>query len=95
MRVLLQELAKSFDLVILDTPPVLATADAGILGSIADGVLLVVRAGHTDRVAAKRAQQQLVYAGARIVGTVLNDPGGEVSQYGDYYYPYDYAAERE
>ncbi|MGH7509216.1 MAG: Wzz/FepE/Etk N-terminal domain-containing protein [Gemmatimonadales bacterium] len=95
MRLLLQELAKSFDLVILDTPPVLATADAGILSSIADGVLLVVRAGHTDRVAAKRAQQQLTNAGARIVGTVLNDPGGEVSQYGDYYYPYDYAAERE
>jgi Mrp family chromosome partitioning ATPase/uncharacterized protein involved in exopolysaccharide biosynthesis len=95
MRVLLQELARSFDLVILDTPPVLATADAGIVGSIADGVLLVVRAGQTDRVAAKRAQHQLVNAGARIVGTVLNDPGGEVSQYGDYYYPYDYAAEEQ
>ena len=93
MQVLLEELAKSFDLVILDTPPVLATADAGILGAIADGVLLVVRAGQTDRVAAQRAHQQLVHVGARIVGTVLNDPGGEVSQYGDYYYPYDYAAE--
>lgn len=95
MRVLLQELAKAFDLVILDTPPVLATADAGILASIADGVLLVVRAGQTDREAAKRAHQQLTNVGARIVGTVLNDPGGEVSQFGDYYYPYDYAAERE
>ncbi|HYF38537.1 MAG TPA: P-loop NTPase [Gemmatimonadales bacterium] len=93
MRVLLQELAKSFDLVILDTPPVLATADAGILASLADGVLLVVRAGQTDRVAAKRAHAQLVNVGARVVGTVLNDPGGEVSQYGDYYYPYDYAVE--
>ncbi len=93
MRVLLKELAKSYDLVILDTPPVLATADAGILASLADGVLLVVRAGQTDRVAAKRAHQQLVNVGARVVGTVLNDPGGEVSQYGDYYYPYDYAVE--
>ncbi len=93
MRVLLQELSKSFDLVILDTPPVLATADAGILASLADGVLLVVRAGQTDRVAAKRAHQQLVNVGSRVVGTVLNDPGGEVSQYGDYYYPYDYAVE--
>lgn len=95
MRVLLQELAKSFDLVILDTPPVLATADAGILASLADGVLLVVRAGQTDRTAAKRAHQQLVNVGARVVGTVLNDPGGEVSQYGDYYYPYDYAVEEQ
>ena len=95
MRVLLQELAKTFDLVILDTPPVLATADAGILASIADGVLLVVRAGQTDKVAAKRAHQQLVNVKARVVGTVLNDPGGEVSQYGDYYYPYDYAVEEQ
>jgi succinoglycan biosynthesis transport protein ExoP len=95
MRVLLQELAKNFDLVILDTPPVLATADAGILASLADGVLLVVRAGQTDRVAAKRAHQQLVNVKARVVGTVLNDPGGEVSQYGDYYYPYDYAVEEQ
>jgi Mrp family chromosome partitioning ATPase len=55
----------------------------------------VVRAGQTDRVAAKRAHQQLVNVGARIVGTVLNDPGGEVSQYGDYYYPYDYAVEEQ
>lgn len=95
MRVLLQELAKNFDLVILDTPPVLATADAGILASLADGVLLVVRAGQTDRVAAKRAHQQLMNVKARVVGTVLNDPGGEVSQYGDYYYPYDYAVEEQ
>ena len=95
MRVLLQELAKNFDLVILDTPPVLATADAGILASLADGVLLVVRAGQTDKVAAKRAYQQLVNVKARVVGTVLNDPGGEVSQYGDYYYPYDYAVEEQ
>jgi Mrp family chromosome partitioning ATPase len=93
MRVLLRDLAENFDLVILDTPPVLATADAGILASLADGVLLVVRAGQTDRAAAKRAHQQLVNVGARVVGTVLNDPGGEVSQYGNYYYPYDYAVE--
>ena len=95
MRVLMEQLAKSFDLIILDTPPVLATADAGILSSLTDGVLLVVRAGHTDRAAAQRAHHLLANVGARIVGTVLNDPGGEVSQYGDYYYPYDYAVEQE
>jgi polysaccharide biosynthesis transport protein len=95
MRVLMEQLAKSFDLIILDTPPVLATADAGILSSLTDGVLLVVRAGQTDRAAAQRAHHLLANVGARIVGTVLNDPGGEVSQYGDYYYPYDYAVEQE
>ena len=95
MRVLLQELVQRFDIVILDTPPVLATADARILGSLADGVLLVVRAGQTERLAAQRAQSQLVQAGARVLGVVLNDPGGEISREGDYYYPYAYAAETE
>jgi Mrp family chromosome partitioning ATPase len=52
-----------------------------------------VRAGQTDRGAAQRANQLLTNVGARIVGTVLNDPGGEVSQFGDYYYPYDYSVE--
>jgi capsular exopolysaccharide synthesis family protein len=95
MRSLLGILKERFDLVILDTPPVLATADAGILGSLADGVLLVVRAGQTDRAAAQRATAQLASSGARVLGVVLNDPKGEVSQYGDYYYPYEYVAEKE
>ncbi len=95
MRSLLAILKERFDLVILDTPPVLATADAGILGSLADGVLLVVRAGQTDRAAAQRATAQLAGSGARVLGVVLNDPKGEVSQYGDYYYPYEYVAEKE
>ncbi len=95
MRSLLKVLTERFDLVILDTPPVLATADAGILGSLSDGVLLVVRAGQTDRAAAQRATAQLASSGARVLGVVLNDPKGEVSQFGDYYYPYEYAAEKE
>lgn len=93
MRVLLHELVQRFDLVILDTPPVLATADARILGGLTDGVLLVVRAGQTDRMAAQRAQVQLSQAGARLLGVVLNDPGGEMSGEGDYYYPYEYVAD--
>jgi capsular exopolysaccharide synthesis family protein len=95
MRVLLQELRERYDIIVLDTPPVLATADAGIVASLTDGVLLVVRAGTTDRNAAQRAFQQLANVGARVVGTVLNDPGGEVAKEGDYYYPYDYAAQEQ
>ena len=63
-------------MIVLDTPPVLATADAGIVASLTDGVLLVVRAGATDRNAAQRACQHLGNVGARVIGTVLNDPGG-------------------
>ena len=95
MRVLLQDLQEQYDIIVLDTPPVLATADAGIVASLTDGVLLVVRAGATDRNAAQRAYQQLANVGGRVVGTVLNDPGGEVAKEGYYYYPYDYAAEEQ
>jgi tyrosine-protein kinase Etk/Wzc len=95
MRVLLEELREQFDIIVLDTPPVLATADAGIVASLTDGVLLVVRAGTTDRNAAQRACQQLANVGARVIGTVLNDPAGQVAKEGDYYYPYDYAAEEQ
>jgi Mrp family chromosome partitioning ATPase len=93
MRVVLAVLQERCDIIVRDTPPVLATADASIVASLTDGVLLVVRAGTTDRNAAQRAYQQLANVGARVVGTVLNDPGGEVAKEGDYYYPYDYAAQ--
>jgi tyrosine-protein kinase Etk/Wzc len=95
LRRLLNDLGKWFDVVILDTPPVLAVADAGILGTMADGVLLVVRAGQTDRVAVLRAHQHLAQIGARVVGTVFNDPEGEVTGEGGYYYPYDYAVQSD
>jgi tyrosine-protein kinase Etk/Wzc len=95
LRRLLGDLGKWFEVVILDTPPVLAVADAGILGAMADGVLLVVRAGQTDRTAVLRAHQQLAHIGAHVVGTVFNDPEGEVTGEGGYYYPYDYAVQAE
>jgi succinoglycan biosynthesis transport protein ExoP len=93
LRRLIGDLSKWFDVVILDTPPVLAVADAGILGTMVDGVLLVVRAGQTDRTAILRAHQHLAQIGAHVVGTVFNDPEGEVTGEGGYYYPYDYAAQ--
>jgi Mrp family chromosome partitioning ATPase len=49
--------------------------------------------GEIDARTGERAYQQLADVGARVVGTVLNDPGGEVAKEGDYYYPYNYAAE--
>lgn len=90
VRRLLREVANVFDLVIVDAPPVLATADAAILASMADGVLFVVRAGRTDRRAIQHAYQQLLNVGAQVVGTVLNDPQGELQQVGEYYYVYEY-----
>lgn len=85
VRSLNDALSADFDLVIIDTPPVLATSTAAILGTQVDGVLLVARAGQTDRDAARETLQQLSSVGAHVVGTVLNDPDGLLAQRAGYY----------
>ena len=72
-------------MVIMDTPPLLAASDAAILSRIADGAIVVVRAGRTERNALQAAIQQLGTVGARVLGTVLNDPDAEVPKYARYY----------
>src|SRR5881296_3514120 len=90
IRGLLNDLAGLFDVIILDTPPVLVSADAALLAPLADGAILVVRAGQTDRASAERACQYLIAAGAHFLGALLNDPAGELARYGKYYYSYGY-----
>jgi Mrp family chromosome partitioning ATPase len=88
MRTFLRELPERIDLLIVDTPPLLAAPEAAVLAAEADAVLLVVRAGRTARGAVKQAVEQLVTVGAQVVGAVLNDPDMEVTRYGDYYSAY-------
>ena len=90
MRSLLEQAGSVYDLVIVDTPPVMAAADAEILGVQTDAVLVVVRAGQTERQSAQYAVQQMRAIGARVVGAVLNDPDSRVPGYGRYGYYYDY-----
>ncbi len=71
MEQILSMLEKVSDVVIIDGPP-LFVADAMILASKVDGVLLVVRPGHTRRSLAKLSMEQISQAGARLVGVVLN-----------------------
>jgi capsular exopolysaccharide synthesis family protein len=88
MDELLSDLEKRFDLVILDCPPVLSIADAPILASKADAILLISYFGKTrknDMVAAKEA---LGKVGAHIVGFVLN--GVDKSSAYGYGYGYGY-----
>ena len=92
MRQMLEDLTRRFTLVILDTPPVLAAADASILSAEADGVVMVIRAGGTDLGVAQHALQQLEAVNARVIGAVLNDPDANVPKYGEYDYSYGYAS---
>ena len=90
MRMLLDQLKDRFDVVICDSPPLLAASDGAILSRMVDGAVVVVRAGRTERAALKTAIQQLSTVGARVLGTVLNDPDAEVPRYADYYGYYYY-----
>jgi succinoglycan biosynthesis transport protein ExoP len=92
LRGLLQALKEDYDLIVLDTPPVLVSADAATLAASADGVIMVVRAGQTDRNAAELARHRVSSAGGQILGAVLNDPDGLAGRYDQSYYAYDYPA---
>ena len=94
MRRLLLGFPERIDLMVVDSPPLLAAAEAAVLAAEADAVLLVVRAGQTARGAAQQAMEQLSAVGARVVGAVLNDPDSEVPRYGNFYYEYGYYAEQ-
>ena len=85
MTQLMDTLSENYDLLILDTPPLLAASDAAIASRIVDGALVVVRAGRTEKSALQTAVQQLSTVGARVLGTVLNDPDAEVPKYARYY----------
>jgi capsular exopolysaccharide synthesis family protein len=87
----LAALTEGYDLVIIDTPPLLAASDAAILATLSDGVIMVLRAGATEAAAAQQSIQQMQVLGARVVGAVLNDPDAQVPRYGAYY-EYQYSA---
>ena len=92
MKALLQRISGSYDLLVLDSPPVLLTPDSAVLGAVCDGVLLVLRAGRTQQQAAREALRQLAAVDAHVVGAVLNDPDSKVPLY-DRQYAYGYGAD--
>jgi non-specific protein-tyrosine kinase len=88
MAQLVQRLEEMADVVIFDSPPVLAVIDAAVLSKRASGVMLVIQAGHTRRDAARQAIKRLEQVGTNILGAVLNQVshrGRDSHQYTQYY----------
>ncbi len=75
---------RRFDVVLIDAPPVLASANAVALSSLADGVIFVVKSGHLSVKAINEATTSLKEANVNIVGTVLNQV--KVKKGYDHYY---------
>jgi polysaccharide biosynthesis transport protein len=82
-------LARSFSHVVIDTPPVLSVTDARVLGTMVDGVILVIKGGVTPREAVRLTKRLLHEVHVRIIGTLLNDVNirsADYAYYSRYYY---------
>ena len=95
MRNLLAELESKYDAIIIDSPPLNVVTDAAVLGTVADGVVVVARAGITEKSGLMYAAEQLANVHAPLLGAVLNDVDFESNRYygmyGKYgYYQYNY-----
>ncbi|CAM3386169.1 CpsD/CapB family tyrosine-protein kinase [Paenibacillus lupini] len=86
MTALLDELKGIYDIVLIDTPPLLAVTDAQIASAKSDGVVLVVDQGRVKRQFAQRAIQNLQNVNARILGVVLNNVKRRSNEEAYYYY---------
>jgi capsular exopolysaccharide synthesis family protein len=92
LEAILQSLKQSADVIIMDSPPALAVADASILAARVDGTLLVVDSGRTRAGSLQRAKEALTRAKTNLLGAVLN----KLTQRGrDYYYYRYYYADAE
>ena len=96
---ILQTLAQQYDHIIIDSPPILAVTDAGIIGRIASATLMVVKAGQHPLRELEQCTKRLAQAGVTMKGIVFNDLPENSSRYGagygygKYVYRYNYQKE--
>ena len=82
-----------YDVILIDTPPMLTFADAMIIAQKTDGMLFVVHGGRTDRRLIARSRMLAAGAGVNVLGGIINDRSGKLAVHdsGDYnYYSYYY-----
>ena len=83
MKTLIDDAKKSFDIILIDSPPVLAVIDPIILSSMSDSTILVVRQGKTNKKAFVKAVEELQKGASRLIGVIFNEV--KLSQSGKYY----------
>ena len=92
MRELLEEAAKHYDYVLVDTPPVGSLIEGAIIAQYCDGAILVIKSGAISYKRVQRVKRQVEKSGCRMLGAVLNMVNtSKGSYYNSYYYgDYDY-----
>jgi tyrosine-protein kinase Etk/Wzc len=91
---LMDELSRSYDFVLIDSPPLLAATDGVIIGRKAGLSLMIARYGHTDIKELELATSRLIQAGVSVQGVVFNDiQQGSGTSYG-YQYGYQYRSSK-
>lgn len=77
VRILIKNLSKNYDFIILDLPPVAEVADALVASRLTDGMILVVRKNYANRHDVADAMQQFSYVNAKILGFVMTYAGAD------------------
>ena len=72
LKLLLEEVNKKFDLVLIDSPPLLVVPDSMIMSSLVDGVLVVIEYNKNQQNMVMNAQKFLEKTGCNVIGAVLN-----------------------
>ena len=88
MQNILERAKEQYDYVLIDTPPVMPVTDALIVSRLVDGMILVIASAEVKVEMAREVKNQLVHAGANILGVVLNKVRSEHHGYGYGYYYY-------
>ena len=86
----LDQVSKSYDLVVVDTPPVLAATDAMIIGEYADMNLMVVRHSKTSIHEMEEVVKAFSVNSVKMSGVILNSYDQKSSKFGQYSYAYGY-----
>lgn len=88
MKELILSLKDHFDMILLDSPPIMPVTDGLILSQIVDGTIVIVSLGSTEKDAFKKTMSSLENIGANILGTVINKASSKAGYYVNYEYEY-------
>jgi polysaccharide biosynthesis transport protein len=91
LRSILDEAEREYDLVVIDSPPLLGFAEPLEIAALADSVIIVARAGRTNRSAVASVVEQLKRVRANVIGIVLNGVRADMSSHYYYYSPSYYS----